>query len=102
MIAKVLARREGNSDPLSCAGGDALQSIPQRPLTLAIVLPGPRPREQVRDAAQRVAHRVEAFPDLLPREWHGDRSTGPGPWRERRYRRCHPVVAQIVEEDAPG
>ncbi len=50
----------------------------------------------------RVLVRIEAAPHLTPRQRHGDRCALACARRKRRDGGGHPIVAQVIEEDATG
>src|SRR5258708_5254038 len=79
-----------------------LQRQAKRAGGLVILAPSGAFADQLRCRADGVAVGIEADADLRPQERHRHQRSGAGAGRERRHRGRHPVVAQIVEEDAAG
>src|SRR5580704_9218286 len=73
----------------------------ERPLAIAVVHPGFAPTEKGWHGPDREAFGIEVGFDLRPGQWHGHYRARTGTWRQWRHRSRHPVIAEIIEEDAP-
>src|SRR5205807_1454838 len=74
----------------------------ERLLAIAVVYPGLAPADKYRHVPDREAFGIEVGFDLCPGQWHGHYRARTGARRQWCYRVRHPVIAEIIEEDAPS